>query len=222
MIGRVHSDANYNHLMMGYAAGALDEAQTLIISAHSWFSPDARTLVRHYESMGGHLLEEECVPVKLSDGCLDAVMARLEEASSPEKEICQSYEKACGCELPKPLKNALDRYQTEMDWDRVGGGFEKIDIGLSCDASQARFLKADPGSKSPEHTHGGLEITLMLNGAMSDERGTYKRGDLVITDESITHQIQACPKMGCTCLVVSSTPIKLTGIASLLNPLMRV
>ncbi|MCD8563338.1 MAG: cupin domain-containing protein [Alphaproteobacteria bacterium] len=82
-------------------------------------------------------------------------------------------------------------------------------------------MKIGPGLKTPEHKHGGLELTLVLGGAVMDSEGIYRRGDLLVADETLTHSPQACPKAGCVCMVVTSAPVKLTGFMSFLNPFLK-
>lgn len=220
------NNTHYDHLMMSYAAGALDEAQALIISAHRWYCASARSTINRYEDIGGYLIDHDCTPVQMSDHALDHVFGRIEcEQENTRCHGAGHHEDCCkniGCDLPEPISEALARHQQNLRWRSIGNGFEKLDVELDCRKSHAQFMKAAPAAASPEHSHGGIEITLVLDGSISDEYGHYKRGDLVITDERTTHKVTACPQSGCTCFVVSSAPIKLTGIASILNPFLRV
>ena len=47
----------YHALMLSYASGLLDEAHNLIVSTHIAMSETGFNIVRHYESLGGSLLE---------------------------------------------------------------------------------------------------------------------------------------------------------------------
>lgn len=46
-----------------------------------------------------------------------------------------------------------------------------------------------PGASVPYHLHVDAEMILVLHGAQSDERGTYRAGDLVINPKGSRHQV---------------------------------
>jgi putative transcriptional regulator len=83
-------------------------------------------------------------------------------------------------------------------------------------------MRIEPGVGAPRHTHGGMEITLVLDGAYADATGTYGRGDVQVADDGVEHEPVAVGEKTCLCLVVSDAPIKLTGFfGRLLNPFIR-
>ncbi len=212
--------SGYEALLFGYAAGNLDEAQSLVVATHLTFSEKARRIVKQCEDMGGALIETQCEPVSMCDSALNNVLSRIEnETKCAEHKHACCQKEALGFEIPKPLAETVTG--EPIKWKSLFPGMKAYDLPLSCNKSVARFMKADPGHVSPHHSHGGMEITLVLDGAFSDETGLYHRGDLIVTDEDCDHTPKACPKNGCICLVVSSEPIKLTGIASLLNPFLK-
>lgn len=211
----------YDSLLLSYAAGTLDAAQNLAVESHLTFCHDARNFVQECECIGGTLLENECGKMEMGKDSLNNVLAQLNDPSNEKPTKCAEFQ----CEtipfnLPDPLQNRLSQ-QESAGWKSLMPGFKAYEINLECKQSTARFLKAAPGIKSPHHSHGGMEITLVLDGAFSDETGEYKTGDLIVTDDTVTHAPIACKMHGCTCLVVSSAAIKLTGIASLLNPFIK-
>ena len=214
---------SYFDLLLGYAAGHLDEAQNLIVASHLTYSPKARNYVDQCESIGGMLIENECSPETLCGSALENVLSKIDAVETPHERGYASAPcaKHLGFKIPKPLHSSLRHTEENMEWRSLFPGMKAHDIALTCQNSKARFMQASPGTKSPHHGHHGLEITLVLDGAFEDETGQYKVGDLVVTDESFDHTPLACPDMGCTCLVVSTAPIKLTGIASLLNPFLK-
>ena len=211
----------YDSLLLSYAAGTLDMAQNLIVESHLTFSNEARSFVRKYEMIGGALIENECESVDMSIGSLDNVLARLDSQNSrKQKERSDFTHSEIHFDIPAPLKNRLNA-QKRVGWKPLMPGFKAYDIDLECKKSTARFMQVAPGTKSPHHSHGGMEITLVLDGAFTDETGDYKIGDMIVTDDTIEHSPVACKMDGCTCLVVSTAPIKLSGIASLLNPFLK-
>lgn len=212
----------YDALLLSYASGTLDEAQSLAVATHLTFSQTASNFVQNCEAIGGALIESEYCGASMNKDSLDNVLDRLEDrisAPSPQKCTNKSHNDI-GCTVPTPLKAPLNQQDT-LSWKTVLKGFHSCDIDLNCKQSKARLIKLDPAIKSPHHSHSGTEITLVLDGAFSDETGSYEIGDLIVTDESFSHAPVACKFHGCTCLVVSTAPIKLTGVAGLLNPFLK-
>jgi putative transcriptional regulator len=213
----------YHTLMLEYAAGTLDQAQDLIVAAHLALSPLARNVVRSCEAMGGFLLEHECQPVAMKPQSLQSLMQKLDEPCHDD-DACRAACKTAFAEeieLPGMLADVLQAQKKPPRWKPLYPGMKSVDLKMACRNSAARFLKIDPATKTPHHSHRGMEITLVLNGAFEDETGLYKRGDLIVTDETCEHTPVACPKNGCVCMIVTSAPIKLMGLAGLLNPFLR-
>ncbi|MEM6781392.1 MAG: ChrR family anti-sigma-E factor [Pseudomonadota bacterium] len=211
---------NYEALLMDYAAGTLNEAQSLIVASHLTLSPFARRIVEDCEAIGGSLLDCQCDPIAMKSDSLADVLDRLEsEQEEKDEPVAHSTcEMLDSMKLPRPVQNYI--HETEyLPWKKVYPGMQSYEIKTKCRNSKVRLLKIDPGTKTPEHSHAGTEITLMIDGAAHDESGTYSRGDLIVMDERITHQPVADEKMGCFCLVVNSDPIRLTGwMGKILNP----
>lgn len=212
----------YESLLLGYASGTLDEAQSLAVATHLTFSTTARQFIGTCEAIGGALIESECTKESMNAESLDNVLDRLDNLPpTPKQEAKTETFKHDDFDfsVPAPLANQLQ--SQNITWKTLLSGFHSLNIDLNCEDSKARLLKIAPGTKSPHHSHGGTEITLVLDGAFSDETGQYKTGDLIVTDETFTHAPIACKLQGCTCLVVSTAPIKLKGMASLLNPFLK-
>ena len=216
---------SYESLLFGYAAGTLDEAQNLIVAAHLTYSSSARNFVKSCECVGGALIESQCEPVAMHDGALANVLSHLDSSdthTAPKDFDTTHSSNIVDCELPSPLRQTLQAGPSAEKWNYLFPGMRAINLELDCKKSTARFMKAKPGCKSPHHSHGDMEITLVLDGSFHDETGHYKRGDLVVTDEDTHHHTPiACPEQGCLCFVVTSAPVKLTGIARLLNPFLK-
>lgn len=214
----------YQALMLAYASGALDEAETLIVSAHINLSEKGQKAASFYEAMGGVTLEKFCEPVQMSKGSMEYVLDRLDDL---DKDNSCAQSESCECsifkDLPIPdcLSDAVLGQKRSPSWKKYVPGVEGFELKMGCkrSTSKARFMRFDPAFKSPHHSHAGREITLVLDGAFDDETGRYGRGDLLVIDnEEQHHTPQACPTDGCVCMVVTNAPIRLKGIASLLNP----
>ena len=84
-------------------------------------------------------------------------------------------------------------------------------------------MRIKSGTAMPSHTHEGTELTLVLAGGFSDERGHFLRGDLAEVDASVDHRPIADPGDDCICLAVTDAPLRLTGpFGRLLNPFLRI
>jgi putative transcriptional regulator len=217
---------SYHALLLAYAAGALDEAQHLIVSSHIAISPTGRRFVHTCEAVGGTLIEKHCEPVPMKNCSLGKVLDKISSACSEKSMTEKCASGKCNfpdkLNMPEPLARTVSAQPKPPQWRRITSGIQAIELELACKNSHSRFVKLEPGRSTPHHRHDGPEITLVLNGAFADESGQYRRGDLVVVDEQFRHTQQACNRDGCIALVVSTTPIRLTGIAALFNPFIRI
>lgn len=214
--------SHYDVLMMNYAAGILDQAQSLVLEAHIALSEAGRRAAHNFERLGGVMLERHCEPVPMRSGQLENILGRLDrcaakKTTSPTKRVIPQEARLPDC----TMKSFACECAPNARWKSIYPGLDVFALPLECTASTARFMRARPAFETPPHTHSGLEIMLVLDGAIRDEDGLYRRGDLIVSDETDTHATKACPEQGCVCLVVTSGPIRLTGLASLLNPFIR-
>lgn len=212
----------YYALMMSYATGHLDHAQSLIVSAHLSLSHSAQRMMRALEMMGGAMLEKECEPVAMHSHALESVMNRLETREAQKTKKVNYGIFPDDLAVPDILLQSLSSQRRLPKWKMLYPGLHTFDIDLKCKTSMTRFLKADPSIGTPHHKHGGIEITLVLDGAFEDESGRYSKGDLIVSNEHLEHTPVACSSDGCVCMVVSTKPIQLTGLARLLNPFIRI
>lgn len=67
------------------------------------------------------------------------------------------------------------------------------------------LLRYAPGASVPRHLHPGLETILVLEGAQSDERGTYRAGALVTNPEGSSHRVWS--DEGCVVLIQWTKPV---------------
>ncbi len=66
----------------------------------------------------------------------------------------------------------------------------------------------------------GRSSTLILDGAYSDEFGTYRKGDVADMGDDVEHRPIADETYGCICLAASDAKPRFTGVfARLLQPL---
>ena len=119
------------------------------------------------------------------------------------------------------LERALSRLANQHGkWLQLGGvATAKLPAG---DKMHVSLLYIDKGTEIPNHTHLGLEMTLVLSGTICDENGEYGAGDLLINTPADTHTPHTRADQDCLCLSVLSAPLKFNkGLTRLLNPLQQ-
>lgn len=84
---------------------------------------------------------------------------------------------------------------------------EGIAISSLLEGSPAiAVLRYDPGARVPLHEHVGSEMILVLDGAQTDEKGTYCKGDMVINPVGSRHSVWSDD--GCVVLLYWAEPVK--------------
>ena len=99
------------------------------------------------------------------------------------------------------LPDALNRLTFEPFRDGVD--IHHIKTG----APAVALLRYQPGASVPMHRHTGLETILVLEGAQSDERGTYTKGDYVLNPEGSPHSVWS--DTGCIVLIQWERPVEI-------------
>lgn len=191
----------YHSLLIDYASGALDEAHALLVAAHMALSPNARRIVREYESIAGGMLQECCAPVAMADKAWQSVLDRLDDCVTEE---CKKAKAACGCPdaeiLPDCLHAYIDTQAKSLPWHRAKAGLQTITVETRCRQSVAELVRIKGGATLPkEQTY---EVTLVLEGAFRDGEQIYSRGDIIILNDEEPCAPRADKKEGCIALVV--------------------
>ncbi len=210
-------------LMMGFASGSLSPAESLIVASHIALKPELKADLCFYEEVGGALLDgiEPCV---MSQNCLDSVLASIDEiidTNISDEKPADNLQTACDIakgQLPASIARYVDCESIDgLKWKKLFKGVETIDLNIDDDGAIVRLLRLEPGYVAPEHKHEEFELTLILDGAYTDQFGAYEVGDLSIIDEdAVSHSPRACPEQGCICLVATFAPLKFK------NPLHRL
>ncbi len=198
--------------LLDYASGAMLEAWSLAIATHLTFCPVCRHRVAEMEELGGTLLDDE-TPSDACDISFDGLMQAIDARDadiSPDPAVDES----AGTLLPAPLRRYVGASAEHIKWRRIGPGTRQSIIPLSEGGATARLLCIAPGLPVPEHTHGGLEMTLVLSGAFEDHIGRFGPGDLEEADEGVTHQPVAAAGESCICLAVTDAPLRFKSLAA--------
>lgn len=200
-------------VLFHYASGTLPAGAALAVAGHLAFDAKARAFVADCESLGGTLLEEEKA-APLSQNLLADTLARLDQAEDPAKTPGDPR-------LPPALRHLVPGRLEDLPWKRRKKGLWDVTLS-SVKGDTLRLLKVEGGVKVPRHTHGGMELTLVLEGAYHDGHQRYAKGDLQLADPTLDHQPMAEAGPTCLCLVATSQPVRFTGrLAPVLNSFFR-
>jgi putative transcriptional regulator len=196
-------------LLMSYSAGDLPEAVNLIIATHISLCDECRAALDSYDAVGGAVLDT-CETTSMSSDSLNAVLSMIH---SQDTQITSREAKPAAKDsvLPSPLSDYVAGGLENVKWRSVGMGVKQAVLKTSSEAS-ARLLFIPAGTAIPDHGHGGMELTLVLQGAFQDEDGYYGRGDIEIASQDVYHTPVADISEDCICLAVTDAPLKFKGL----------
>jgi putative transcriptional regulator len=200
-------------LLQAAANGELSPAVSRILAAHARLCAMCGEAMSRIECVGGaELAQEEGVDV--APDALERVLAELGDIEAPHPPVHDSLQA-----LPREIRDIVAPTVAKIAWYTGAPGLKVLDLKLPPIAGGETFqlFRIEPGYGLPRHTHGGQEFTLVLTGAFKDERGVYRRGDISIGDESVTHRPVAEPGEICYALAVTTAPLKFKGPLGLLQ-----
>ena len=207
-----------DELLMAYSAGTLPEAFNLMVATHLSLCDDCRARVASFDALGGALLEDTPdAGTELSADALEATFALIDAgdlAPSPAKPACTV--------LPAPLRDYVGGGIADVRWKPIGMGVKQAILPTSKSAS-ARLLFIPAGTAVPDHGHKGMELTMVLQGAFSDEVDRFERGDVEVADEDLEHMPVADISEDCICLAVTDASLRFNSlIPRLAQPFLRI
>jgi putative transcriptional regulator len=197
-------------LLMGYAAGVLPEAFSLIAATHVSLCDECRARLAAYEAVGGAVLEDGMVPMEAgAEACLARTVAARPKVGRRGP-------------LPGPLAEYVGGDLSAVKWRPLGMGVRQAILPTSRSAS-ARLLYIPAGVAVPDHGHRGMELTLVLQGAFRDSEDRFGVGDLEIADEDLQHVPTAEAGMDCICLAATDAPLRFKEwMPRVLQPIFRI
>lgn len=196
-----------DEMLAGYACGATTPGIALLVAAHLTQAPEARSRVGELERIGGILLAEE-PPAEMSETALDRALAALDHAPG-EAAIDRRRVPASGV-LPRPVVERIGLDADRVPWKLRLPGVWVHEVGGFAD-DRVVLLRARPGASVPQHTHRGIEVTLVMQGCMLDRGVEYLPGDVVVNDEDVDHRPRIIGDETCYCLVVQQGDMHFTG-----------
>jgi len=197
-------------LVSQYALGQLPRAASVLAESYLEMNPEMRPTAERIEQVGGWSLETS-EPVGLTSGLTaDSLLARLGVGDLIETPAPQTPDAPNG--LPTPLLDAIGQPISSLSWKWRGiGAYEYRLTHLEDEGIIARLLRIEPGRAVPQHTHEGLEATLVVAGAYTDAAGHFGPGDLELADDAVDHKPVAERGETCICFAVTEAPMLLTG-----------
>lgn len=208
-------------LLLAYAAGGLDEGQSLAVATHIQLCPSCRRRLRQLEALGGAILED-LPPEPVSDAALRRTLAHLDDP--PPVAAAPSALDDDGLDLPAPLR-AYTRALGTTRWRTIAPGMRQIEVRRNDGKGGAvRLLRLAPGVAVPQHGHTGTELTLILHGSYSDRIGRFGPGDLAEVDGTDDdHSPVVDSDEDCVCLIVTEAPLRFRGfLPRLVQPLIGI
>ena len=194
-------------LLMGYAAGTLPEAFNLVIATHASMCDQCRAALAEYDALGGEVMLEGD-PVELAEDALEATLAMIEGAV--HIDTVKSKRKVNSI-FPAPLQDYVGTDLSGLKWRKIGGGVSQIVLKTSGDAS-VRLLRIPAGTAVPDHGHRGTELTLVLQGAFTDEEDRFGTGDIEVANQDLNHTPVAEAGLDCICLAATDAPLRFNGL----------
>lgn len=210
-----------DRLLMGYAAGQLPEAFSLIVATHISLCDDCRARAASFDAVGGAMLDR-CDEAALSGGVFEATLARIARNGkvpipAPRPRVAPS-----ASVLPAPLRDYVGGDLDAVRWRSIGGGVRDA-IVRTDGAARVRLLHIPAGVAVPDHGHRGTELTLVLQGAFRDDADRFARGDIEIADEDVEHTPIAEPGQDCICLAATDAPLRFKSfLPRMAQPFLRI
>ncbi|WP_299850434.1 ChrR family anti-sigma-E factor [uncultured Roseovarius sp.] len=200
-------------LLLSYASGALAQPFALVVATHVSMCDECRARLGAHQSAGGAVLEHTD-PIEVSGASKDRLLAQLDDAveAEPIYERSDIY--------PGPVMQLLGGQPPK--WKSLGMGARQSILEESREGS-VRLLYIPPGQAVPDHSHNGLELTLVLQGAFSDETGRFGPGDVEVADTDLEHTPTAEEGLPCICLAATDAALRFNSwMPRLLQPLFRI
>lgn len=199
-------------MLAACAAGTLPYPFAALVATHVTLCDECRARLDAHHALAGLVLDD-LAPVPLGPEAGERLLAGLDGPPDPVPLVGDP-------DYPLPLAEIVGTAGPR--WRSLGFGARQA-ILWSGGAGSLRLLSIPAGQAVPEHSHGGLELTLVLSGAFSDETGLFAAGDLEVADEDLDHTPRATDDGPCLCVAATDAPLRFRALLPrLLQPLFRI
>jgi putative transcriptional regulator len=200
-------------MLAAYAAGNLPHPFAIVVASHISMCAHCRGAYEAHQAVGGVVLDGTEI-TKVSNDLKSSVLAQLDDPFTPAAVYDRS-----GI-YPGPVVQTLEG--NEPRWKTLGMGVRQDILSANSEGS-LRLLYIPAGQAVPEHSHSGLELTLILQGSFSDHTGQFGVGDVEIGDPDLEHTPTADPGDPCICLAATDAPLRFKSLVPrLFQPLFRI
>ncbi|MFT4873630.1 ChrR family anti-sigma-E factor, partial [Congregibacter sp.] len=191
-------------ILTEHAAGSLSLAQAACVSAHLSYCDCCSLTVTHLQTVGAAMFES-LDPAPVGDAILDRVLTRLDE----EAPLCYQPAQRSGQDAtPALLSRLMAGDFSELVWKKVTDALRMTPIRTGDRQFEFSLLHIKAGGEIPHHDHRGSEMTLVLQGGFSDDRGSYYPGDFIYRSKNDVHAPRAFADEDCLCLAVIDAPLR--------------
>ncbi|MBB5661849.1 putative transcriptional regulator [Rhizobium leguminosarum] len=208
-------------MLQQYAAGTLAEGWSVAVATHLALCPACRSKLSVLESVGGYFIDNETADLSEVSQSWEILKAKI-EAGQIDKVVPIKKRSSSDTTYPEPLKTYIDA-AGGLKWRQFGRSAAQMMIPTGDETTTVRLLKIPAGQPVPEHSHRGVELTLVLDGSFSDEVSTFARGDIEMADDGLMHQPKADADRDCICLAVTEAPLRFKSrFLRLIQPLLGI
>ena len=220
----------HNDMLLEHTAGALSSAFSLSITAHLEMCPQCRQQTRHFNHIGGELLESAPTQAPLP-GTFSRLLNKIEQLDAQAtrrrsggrlppattkdpvnlvapvqfaKDVSHktSLNEPLVAEMPKVLRKLIPK-DKPLHWSMLLPSTRVAHLVDEPDRDQVSLYRIARGGKIVEHNHRGLEVTLVLRGNFSDVHGMYMPGDFLVSEPGDVHKPTATQDQPCWFLLVT-------------------
>lgn len=208
--------------LLSYSAGALAAALAVVAAAHLERCAECRARLLDADQIGGALMQmqQQRADAPAEDARV-AMLALLdaEPEVAPEALPIEVIEAHDPDRLPGALHPWFGASMRALRWRRVAPGVQRI-LASGISGGDLMLLRIAPGNRLPLHSHGGSELTMILDGAYDDMLGHFAPGDVADLDGETLHQPVTSPGVPCICVAATDAPLVFSGwLARALQPL---
>ncbi|GAB5414020.1 MAG: anti-sigma-E factor ChrR [Congregibacter sp.] len=209
-------------LLTEHAAGTLALAQAACVSAHLNYCESCSRTHAQLQDVGAAIFEAlDGEPV--GDALLDRVLARLDEEAPLSYQRPARNEAEQVDDTPALLRRLMSGDFRDLSWKKVTDSLRMTQIKTGDPHFEFSLLHIKAGGEIPAHDHHGSEMTLVLQGGFSDDRGNYNAGDFIYRSASDVHSPRAFADEDCICLAVLDAPLRFTSWKHRwMNPFLRL
>ena len=211
--------------LFAHASGSLGIAHRFVVATHAMNCTKCYSAIRAAEQIGGILLDG-LAPTALRRDALRRCLVRLEEPeTTPRADRPAHLPPRVGELILPPALRGLR--SGNLRW--LAPGIRHATL-FRDDHSTLHFLRMRANVVLPQHSHRGLEIACVLQGACHDESGRYLVGDVSEVDEADEkaphhgggeHLVVVDPPGDCICILATSGRFRFRSrMVRLLQPLL--